>query len=113
MSTFAGIPPGPPAARPYGPSSAEMVAASKCAVPCAGAPGLDYSCRECGRGGEIHSDRRRFRCVIGERVRVLQPRHRVTWLGRSRSARLLGRLAKAGQLMNVAVLAPHLVGMFN
>ena len=25
--------------------------------PCAGAPGLDYTCRECGRGGEIHSGR--------------------------------------------------------
>ena len=88
--------------------------------PCAGAPGLDYSCRECGRGGEIHSDRRCFRCVLGERVRVLladpkdevsaqlqpllaaltavsNPATVVTWLGRSRSARLLGRLAKAGQ----------------
>lgn len=88
--------------------------------PCAGAPGLDYSCRECGRGGEIHSDRRCFRCVLGERVRVLlagptdevsaqlqpllaaltavsNPATVVTWLGRSRSARVLGRLAKAGQ----------------
>jgi hypothetical protein len=32
--------------------------------PCAGAPALDYSCRECGRSGEIHSDRRCFRCVL-------------------------------------------------
>jgi hypothetical protein len=28
--------------------------------PCAGTPGLDYACRECGRAGEIHSGRRCF-----------------------------------------------------
>lgn len=39
--------------------------------PCAGAPGFDYTCRECGRGGEIHSDRRCYRCVLAGRARVL------------------------------------------
>jgi hypothetical protein len=39
--------------------------------PCAGAPGLDYTCRECGRGGEIHSSRRCFRCVLAERPQPL------------------------------------------
>ncbi|HTT50451.1 MAG TPA: hypothetical protein VMH35_03495 [Streptosporangiaceae bacterium] len=39
--------------------------------PCAGAPGLDYTCRECGRGGEIHSGRRCFGCVLAERARIL------------------------------------------
>ena len=87
--------------------------------PCAGAPGLDYTCRECGRGGEIHSGRRCFRCVLGERARILlagpggdvsaqlhpllealttvtNPATMVSWLGTSRSARLLGRLARTG-----------------
>jgi hypothetical protein len=39
--------------------------------PCAGAPGLDYTCRECGRGGQIHSERRCFGCVLGDRTRIL------------------------------------------
>ena len=87
--------------------------------PCAGAPGLDYTCRECGRGGEIHSGRRCFSCVLAERARVLlagpggevsaqlqpllealstvsNPATVVSWLGTSRSARLLGRLARTG-----------------
>jgi hypothetical protein len=84
--------------------------------PCAGVPGLDYTCRECGRGGEIHSSRRCFSCVLAERARLLltgpggevavqlhplleafstvtNPATVVSWLGTSRSARLLGRLA--------------------
>lgn len=87
--------------------------------PCAGAAGLDYTCRECGRGGEIHSSRRCFRCVLAERARILlagpggdvsaqlhpllealtavtNPATVVKWLGTSRSARLLGRLARTG-----------------
>jgi hypothetical protein len=83
------------------------------------APGLDYTCRECGRGGQIHSDRRCFGCVLGERARILltgpggdvpaqlqpllealstvtNPATVVKWLGTSRSARLLGRLARTG-----------------
>jgi hypothetical protein len=87
--------------------------------PCVGAPGLDYTCRECDRGGEIHSDRRCFRCVLAERARILltgpggevsaqlhpllemlttvtNPATVVSWLGTSRSARLLGRLARTG-----------------
>ena len=87
--------------------------------PCAGAPGLDYTCRECGRGGQIHSSRRCFSCVLAERARVLlvgpggevsaqmqpllealssvtNPATVVKWLGTSRSARLLGRLARTG-----------------
>lgn len=87
--------------------------------PCSGAPGLDYTCRECGRGGQIHSDRRCFGCVLGERARILltgpdgdvpaqlqpllealstvtNPATVVKWLGTSRSARLLGRLARTG-----------------
>jgi hypothetical protein len=87
--------------------------------PCAGAPRLDYTCRECGRGGEIHSSRRCFRCVLAERARILlaglggdvsaqlhpllealssvtNPATVVKWLGTSRSARLLGRLARTG-----------------
>jgi hypothetical protein len=39
--------------------------------PCAGASGLDYTCRECGRSGEIHSDRRCYRCVLAGRARAL------------------------------------------
>jgi hypothetical protein len=39
--------------------------------PCAGAPGLDYACRECGRAGQIHSSRRCFGCVLAERARIL------------------------------------------
>jgi len=39
--------------------------------PCAGAPGLDYTCRECGRGGEIHSGGRCFGCVLAERAHAL------------------------------------------
>ena len=39
--------------------------------PCAGAPGLDYTCRECGRAGQIHSDRRCFGCVLADRARNL------------------------------------------
>jgi hypothetical protein len=88
--------------------------------PCAGAPGLDYTCRECGRGGEIHSGHRCFRCVLAERTRALlagpggevsaqlhplltafttagNPATVLGWLSKSRSARLLGRLAKAGE----------------
>ena len=87
--------------------------------PCAGAPGLDYTCRECGRGGEIHSGRRCFRCVLAERTQTLlagpgrdvsvqfqpllealtsvtNPATVVKWLGTSRSARLLGNLARTG-----------------
>ena len=87
--------------------------------PCAGAPGLDYTCRECARGGEIHSDRRCFGCVVAERARILlagpggevpaqmypllealssvsNPATVVSWLSASRSARLLGRLARTG-----------------
>ncbi len=87
--------------------------------PCAGAPGLDYTCRECGRGGQIHSSRRCFSCVLAERARILltgpggevseqlhpllealstvsNPATVVSWLGTSRSARLLGRLARTG-----------------
>jgi hypothetical protein len=87
--------------------------------PCAGAPRLDYTCRECGRGGEIHSGRRCFGCVLAERARILlagpggevsaqlhpllealttvaNPATVVSWLGTSRSARLLGRLARTG-----------------
>jgi hypothetical protein len=87
--------------------------------PCAGAPGLDYTCRECGKGGEIHSGRRCFGCVLAERARILlagpggevsaqlhpllgalstvtNPATVVSWLGTSRSARLLGRLARTG-----------------
>jgi hypothetical protein len=87
--------------------------------PCAGASGLDYSCRECGRGGQIHSGRRCFGCVLGERARILlagpggdvsaqlqpllealstvtNPATVVKWLGTSRSAGLLGRLARTG-----------------
>ena len=87
--------------------------------PCAGAPELDYTCRECGRGGEIHSNRRCFGCVLAERARILlagpggevpdqlqpllealssvsNPATVVSWLGTSRSARLLGRLARTG-----------------
>jgi hypothetical protein len=88
--------------------------------PCAGAPGMDYACRECGHSGELHSDHRCFRCVLGERTRILltgpdgevsaqlqpllaafsavsNPATVVTWVGRSRSASLLGRLANSGQ----------------
>jgi hypothetical protein len=87
--------------------------------PCAGAPGLDYTCRECGGGGEIHSGRRCFRCILAERTQtmlagpggdvsaqlqpllealstVTNPATVVKWLGTSRSARLLGRLARTG-----------------
>jgi hypothetical protein len=87
--------------------------------PCAGAPGLDYTCRECGRGGEIHSSRRCFRCVLADRTQTLlagpggevsaqllpliealtavtNPATVVKWLGTSRSARLLGHLARTG-----------------
>jgi len=87
--------------------------------PCAGAPGLDYTCRECGRGGEIHSSRCCFRCVLAERARILlagpggdvpaqlypllealstvtNAATVVKWLSTSRSARLLGRLARTG-----------------
>ena len=87
--------------------------------PCAGAAGLDYTCRECGRGGQIHSSRRCFRCVLAERTQTLlvgpggdvaaqlypllealttvtNPATVVKWLGTSRSARLLGRLARTG-----------------
>jgi hypothetical protein len=39
--------------------------------PCSGTPGLDYTCRECGRGGQIHGDRRCFGSVLGERARIL------------------------------------------
>jgi hypothetical protein len=39
--------------------------------PCAGTRGLDYTCRECGRGGEIHSGGRCFGCVLAERARIL------------------------------------------
>jgi len=74
-------------------------------------------CRSCGRGGEIHSSRRCFGCVLAERARILlagpggevsaqlhpllealstvtNPATVVSWLGASRSARLLGRLAR-------------------
>jgi hypothetical protein len=87
--------------------------------PCAGSPGLDYTCRECGRGGEIHSGGRCFGCVLAERARILlagpggevsaqlhpllvalttvaNPATVVTWLGKSRSAQLLGSLARTG-----------------
>jgi hypothetical protein len=87
--------------------------------PCAGAPGLDYTCRECGRGGEIHSGGRCFGCVLAERAHALlagpggevsaelhplfvalttvtNPATVVTWLGKSRSAQLLGSLARTG-----------------
>ena len=87
--------------------------------PCAGVPGLDYTCRECGRGGEIHSGRRCFGCVLAERARILLAgpggevpallhpllealtavTNRATvvkWLGESRSAQLLGNLARTG-----------------
>jgi len=87
--------------------------------PCAGSPGLDYTCRECGRGGEIHSGGRCFGCVLAERAHVLltgpsgevsaqlrplllalttvtNPATVVTWIGKSRSARLLGSLARTG-----------------
>lgn len=87
--------------------------------PCAGAPGLDYTCRECGRGGEIHSSKRCFSCVLAERARnllagpsgevpaqlhpllealssVSNPATAVSWLSTSRSAQLLGRLARTG-----------------
>jgi len=87
--------------------------------PCAGAPRLDYTCRECGRGGEIHSGGRCFGCVLAERAHALlarpdgevsaelrplfvafttvtNPATVVTWLGKSRSARLLGGLARTG-----------------
>jgi len=39
--------------------------------PCAGTPELDYTCRECGRGGEIHSGGRCFGCVLAERAHAL------------------------------------------
>jgi hypothetical protein len=87
--------------------------------PCAGASGLDYTCRECGRGGEIHSGRRCYRCVLAGRAQALlsdragdvspqlqplvaafstvtNPATVVNWLGKSRSARLLGQLADSG-----------------
>jgi hypothetical protein len=87
--------------------------------PCAGTPGLDYTCRECGRGGEIHSGGRCFSCVLAERAHALlagpgeeisaqlhplfaalttvtNPATVVTWLGKSRSAQLLGSLARTG-----------------
>jgi hypothetical protein len=87
--------------------------------PCAGAPGLDYTCRECGRGGEIHSSHRCFSCVLAERAQTLlagpggeisaqfhpllkaittvtNPATVVKWLNTSRSARLLGSLARTG-----------------
>jgi hypothetical protein len=32
---------------------------------------LDYICRECGRGGQIHSSRRCFSCVLAERTQTL------------------------------------------
>ena len=95
--------------------------------PCAGAPGLDYTCRECGRGGEIHSERRCYRCVLARRARELisdpagqvpsqlqplltalsavsNPATVVYWLGKSRSARLLGSLARTGQPITHDVL---------
>jgi hypothetical protein len=72
-----------------------------------------------GRGGEIHSSRRCFRCVLAERIQTLlagpggdvsaqlhpllealstvtNPATVVKWLGTSRSASLLGRLARTG-----------------
>jgi hypothetical protein len=87
--------------------------------PCAGAPRLDYICRECGRGGEIHSGGLCFGCVLAERAHALlagpdgevsaelhplfvalttvtNPATVVTWLGKSRSAQLLGSLARTG-----------------
>ncbi len=87
--------------------------------PCAGAPRLDYACRDCGRAGKIHSGRRCFSCVLAERARsllagpggdvpaqlhpllealctVTNPATVVRWLGASRSARLLGNLARTG-----------------
>ncbi len=85
--------------------------------PCAGTPELDYTCRECGRGGQIHSGGRCFGCVLAERAHgllagpsgevsaqlhplfaalttVSNPATVVTWLGKSRSAQLLGGLAR-------------------
>jgi hypothetical protein len=95
--------------------------------PCVGATALDYSCRECGRGGEIHSDRRCFRCVLAERAQALlagpggevsaqlepllaaliavsNPATVLSWLGKSQSARLLRQLAESGQPITHDVL---------
>ena len=95
--------------------------------PCAGTPGLDYACRECGRAGQIHSGGRCFYCVLAERARILlagpggdipaqlhplldalttvtNPATAVKWLGASRSARLLGNLARTGDLITHELL---------
>ncbi|HEX9542545.1 MAG TPA: hypothetical protein VGA04_30845 [Streptosporangiaceae bacterium] len=58
--------------------------------PCAGTPGLDYTCRECGRGGEIHSERRCYRCVLAGRARHLAGDVSVPLPPRSDPVRLLG-----------------------
>jgi hypothetical protein len=34
-------------------------------------PGLGYTCREGGQGGEMHSSRRCFGCVLAERARIM------------------------------------------
>ena len=90
-------------------------------------------------GGEIHSSQRCFRCVLAERARILlagpggevsaqlhpllealttvaKPATLVSWLGTSRSARLLGRLARTGDPITHDLLddlpqdhAPHYV----
>ena len=88
--------------------------------PCAGAPALDYTCRECGRSGQIHSHHRCFSCVLAGRTAdlltgpggqvpaQLQPlltalataAHPATvlhWVSASKSAGLLGTLASSGQ----------------
>jgi hypothetical protein len=95
--------------------------------PCAGTPGLAYACRECDRAGQIHSGGRCFYCVLAERARILlagpggdipaqlhpllealttvaNPATVVKWLGASRSARLLGELARTGDLITHELL---------
>ncbi|GLI03918.1 hypothetical protein Pa4123_91990 [Phytohabitans aurantiacus] len=88
---------------------------------------MTYTCRECGRSGEIHCDQRCFRCVLTERVidlladadgrvaqqfrpllhaltRVENPATVVGWLAKSRSAKLLRDLAAAAEPITHDVL---------
>lgn len=97
--------------------------------PCAGVD-LTYTCRSCGQDGEIHYDRRCFRCVLTERVtdlltgpdgqvapqlrpllhalrQVDRPATIVGWLARSRSAKLLRQLVISGQPITHEVLDQH------
>lgn len=94
--------------------------------PCAGVD-RTYTCRTCATSGEIHRDQQCFRCVLNERLADLlagpdgtitpalqpvyaaltdadNPASLVTWVSRSRSARLLRQLVTAGSPLSHELL---------